>query len=200
MLLFDVLKIFKLLSLGVTMNKISNIAVWIQRCALFVVVPLIIIMRLLSWGKINANEFCLAYYQMQAAPAILDHDIVTVPFLGKALFFILESVSAVCLLFALWYFLKILELYKKNQFFTQEVINIVKKINMIMLIWALYQVFFDTIASLMISLFKSAGNRYIMASIDFNDIIHLFIVLILFMAVHLIQEAHKIKSEQDLVV
>jgi hypothetical protein len=52
----------------------------------------------------------------------------------------------------------------------------------------------------MISLFKSAGNRYIMASIDFNDIIHLFIVLILFMAVHLIQEAHKIKSEQDLVV
>ena len=182
------------------MNKISTIALWIQRFALYVVVPLIIIMRLLSWGKINANKFCLAYHQIQASPTILDHDIVTLPVLAKALFFILESVSALCLLFALWYFLKILELYKKNQFFTQEVINQVKKINMILLVWALYQIFFDTIASLVISLFKSAGNRYVMASIDFNDIINLFIVLILFMAVHLIQEAHKIKSEQDLVV
>ncbi len=199
MLLFDVLKLY-IIFLGETMDKISDFAVWIKRFALYLMVPLIIMMRLLSWGKINANKFCLAYYRMQASSAILDHDVGALPLLGKSIFFLLESVSAVCLLFALWYFLKILELYKNHQFFSKEVISLLKKINLIMLIWTLYQVFFDTIASLVISLFRSAGNRYIMVAIDFNDIINLFIVLILFMALHVIQEAHKIKSEQDLVV
>ncbi len=182
------------------MNRLTSLASWLSRFALYIMIPLIIMMRVLSWGKINANSLCIAYRQILTSRAMIDHDVATLPLLGKGLFFVLESVSALCLLFALWYFLKILELYKRNQIFTKEVISILRKINIIMIIWAVYELLFDTIASLTISLFKPAGQRYLMASISFNDIIHLFIALILFMALYLIQEAHKIKTEQDLVV
>ena len=179
------------------MNQISHIATWVQRFALFIVAPLIIMIRLLSWGKINAHKFCTGLLE---SGVTLDYDVVGLPKLGKVLFFTLESISALCLLIALWYFVLILSLYKKNQFFTKEVIMLLQKINVVMLLWAVYELFFDTIGSLAIALFKEPGHRYLKISISFNDIIHLFIALTLFMTLSLMKEAYKMKSDQDLVV
>lgn len=180
------------------MHKLSTLVLWIKRVALYLVIPIVLIMRSLAWSKINMSQLYLMYYQLQSNN--VEHDVLSLPLFGKALFFILESISTICLLAALWYFLKILDLYKKGLIFTKEVIGLLKKINIIVIAWSVYQLFFDTIASLAISVFKPTGQRYISFSISFDDVIHLFVVLILLMLLHLLQEAHKMKSEQDLVV
>lgn len=182
------------------MNTFSLILTWIKRVGVYILIPIVLMMRLLSWGKINANKFCLAYDQLQTAQNRVVSDVMSLSFGVKLLFFILESLSTLCLLLALWYFFRIIELYKKGFLFTKEIVILLKKINIIIIAWSIYQLFFDTISSLLISLFKSAGQRYISFSICSDDIVHLFIVLILLLLLQLIQEALKIKTEQDLVV
>ena len=134
------------------------------------------------------------------APLDLQQDAATISLTGKILFFVLESLTTIFLFLALWYFLKLLRLYRNDVHFSQEVINMLKKINIVVLLWALYGLFFNTLASLLISVFKPAGQRYITVSVGSHDIMHFFSVLILCLIIRILQEAYRIKAEQDLVV
>lgn len=165
---------------------------------LYIIVPLIIIMRFLAWNKIYANKIYFAYQEIQQC--IVELDVISLPAAGRVMFFILESIPAICLTIMLWYFLKLLDFYRKKVFFSLEVIQLLKKINSFALIWAAYALFFETFASLLISAFKPAGQRCIAVCIGHENVAYFFFVLILFMILHLIQEAYKLKTEQDLVV
>ena len=96
--------------------------------------------------------------------------------------------------------MKLLQLYKKEIHFSNDVIALLKKINKILLAWALYGISFMTISSLIITLFKPAGERFIMVGVSTHTILHCFVLLILYMLIHSIQEGYKMKTEQDLVV
>lgn len=180
------------------MTRISTIAKWTQNLLLFGIVPATIFLRLLSWAKIDQNILYIKYEQMQAH--IIERDVTTLPIVGKLLFFVLESLSPILLLMAAWYFFKILQQYKHGVFFSKEIVSLLKKINTIVLIWAVYKLFFSTFASLLISIFQPAGQRYITFAVSFDDLMHFFILMILFMILYLIQEAYKLRSEQDLLV
>ena len=175
------------------------LANWIQRITICVIVPLILLDRVFSWCKINVNSLYVTYHQT-ITPLDLQHDASTISLTGKFLFFVLESLSSVFLFLALWYFLKLLQLFRNDVHFSQEVINTLKKINIVVLGWALYGLLFNIVASLLISLFKPAGQRYIAASVSSHDIMHFFSVLILCLIIRILQEAYRIKAEQDLVV
>lgn len=202
LLLFDVLK-YEKKRITINLRKLVMqtsfyLATWVQRCMLFVVVPIVIGMRFFSWGKLTMSAL-YTEFQESLAPT-LDSYVLMLPFLGKCLFFMLESIPTVCLLFALWYFWNILNLYKKALYFTVETVNLLKKVSMVMLVWAVYQLFFDTLASLAISLFKPEGQRFIRVTVGVDNVLHFFVVLVLFMLLKVVKEAHSIKSEQDLVV
>lgn len=161
-------------------------------------VPLIIIMRFLSWNKIYANKIYFAYQNVQHSMVELDAS--SLPIVGRVLFFILDSIPAVCFIVALWYFLKLLECYRHKIFFSEQVIEILKKISIVALIFAIYSLLFETLVSLLFSAFKPAGQRCIAVCIGHENITYFFLVFILFMIIHVIKEAYKLKTEQDLVV
>lgn len=179
------------------MNIIS-LSSLLKKITAYVIVPIIIIMRFLSWNKIYANKIYFAYQEIQQC--MVELDVSSLPTLGRVLFFILESVPAACFMIAIWYFLKVLEYYRRKIFFSAEVIQLLKKISIIGLIWAVYALFFETLASILISAFKPVGQRCIAVCIGHENITYFFLVIILFMILHLIQEAYKLKTEQDLVV
>lgn len=179
------------------MNIISLSSV-LNKMTLYLIVPIIIIMRFLSWNKIYANKVYFAYQEVQQS--IIELDVSSLPTLGRCLFFILESVPALCVMLILWNFLKILECYRQKSFFCPQVIQRLKNINVGALVWALYGLFFETFASLLFSAFRPAGQRCIAVAIGHENVAYFFFVLILFMILHLIQEAYKLKTEQDLVV
>lgn len=181
------------------MRQFSSLATWIQRCALFVVVPLIILLRVLSWWKINADTLYIQYQQLADASPI-EHDVLTLPLSGKCLFFVIETIPALFVVAALYYFWNVLELYKKGMQFSHQTICMLKKINILMLLWAVYQLFFDILASAAISLFRPEGQRYIVLSIGADDVMRFFAVLVLFVILQMVKEAHNLQSEQDLVV
>lgn len=178
--------------------KFSTLSTLIKNITLYLILPLIIIMRSLSWNKIYANKIYFAYKEIQNC--MVELDVSSLPTVGRILFFILESIPAICFMIAIWYFLKLLECYRRKIFFSLEVIQLLKKISIIALIWAMYALFFETLVSLLISAFKPAGQRCIAICIGHENVTYFFLVFILFMILHLIQEAYKLKTEQDLVV
>jgi hypothetical protein len=181
------------------MSRLSASATWIQRSVIFLVLPTMFIIRLLSWWKINADTLYLQYQQLAEASS-MEHDLLALPLSGKYLFFVIETLPLFFVLAALYYFWNILELYKKGMHFSRQTVRLLQKINICMLIWALYQLFFDTLASLVISLFRPEGQRYIRLSIEADDIMRFFALLILFVVLQMVKEAHNLQSEQDLVV
>jgi hypothetical protein len=182
------------------MKKFSTLIAWIQGVTVFLIIPMLIFMRLLGWCTINTVNFSWAYYHVEMIPVDIQNNVVTLPMSGKILFFALETLSTLLLLIAIGYFLKLLALYKKEIHFSKEVIDMLKKINLTILLWAVYGLLFSTFTSVLISLFKPAGERFITISVSLHDIIHFFVVLILVLILQLIKEAYKIKTEQDLVV
>lgn len=178
--------------------KFSTLSTLIKSITIYLIVPLIIIMRFLSWNKIYANKIYFACQEIQQQ--MVELDISSLPTLGRILFFILESAPAVCFMLAIWYFLKLLEYYRRKVFFSVEVIQLLKKISAIALFWATYSLLFETLVSILFSAFKPAGQRCIAVCIGYENVTYFFLVFILFMILHLIQEAYKLKTEQDLVV
>ncbi|MGE0206678.1 MAG: DUF2975 domain-containing protein [Candidatus Babeliales bacterium] len=171
---------------------------WTYNFTLFIFIPLALLYPLLLFT--HHTQIFIHYTQMFDIPQPV-YDISSLPLLGKLLFFCLESISAICLLFVLWYFLQILKnSMKTGYFFSFQTITMLKKINRVGILWTVYSLFFDTFASVLISFFKPAGFRYISFSINAYDIIHLFGILLIMVLIHIIQEGCSIKSEQDLVV
>lgn len=180
------------------MSDLSHVVVWVRRCLIWLVFPLIIIMWGLSWVKLSAGWTPLFYESL--SPISIEHDILELPRFGKCLYFALETIPVLLMLAALVLFLRILKLCKRGLCFSKEVIRLLKCINLLALGWAVYHLFSDTFASLLISLFRPAGKRYLRILLEIDDVMRFFAVLILFMLLYLVQEAYKIKSEQDLVV
>lgn len=179
------------------MNSIS-VSSWLKKMILLLIIPLIVVMRFLSWNKIYAGKIYFAYQETQTSFLGLDASSLS-PF-GRVMFFLFESVPALCLLGALCYFLILIELYKNNLFFSQKAVTLLKKIAGISLFWALYALLFPTIGSLLISAFKPAGQRCITLAISHENVAYFFLALVLFLILQVIQAAYKIKTEQDLVV
>lgn len=179
------------------MNSIS-VSSWLKKMILVVIIPLIVVMRFLSWNKIHANKIYFAFQEIQHS--IVELDVSSLPVVGKVIFFLLESVPALCVMLILLHFLKILACFRQKLFFSPLVIQRLKYINMIALVWAIYGLLFETFASLLISAFKPAGQRCVAVAIGHENIAQLFLVLVLFMILQVIQAAHQIKAEQDLVV
>lgn len=177
------------------MQDVHKTGNWIRRFTIFLLIPMIILCQILGWLEIN-NSLSLAFKKSES----LKIDASNLPFIGKLLFFALHSLSTLFLLYAIFYFLKFLSFYQKGIFFSKEVLSILKKINIVILVWAIYEFLFTTLASLLISMFKPVGQRYISVAFKDDDVLHFFIVLIIFMVLSLVQEAYKIKCEQDLVV
>ena len=177
------------------MQKIIRMVTLVQWAVLAGLIPLIIFLRLFSWWDIKKFYVTLQYNQAQMAAAL-----ETLTISQKLVVFSLEGVSTVLLLIAAWNFLKILKLYKTGHYFSKEVIILLKKCNIIILAWAVYEVLLDTLTSITILLFSPEGLRRVIVSVKDSDLLHFFMVLILFLFLQLIQEAYKIKSEQDLVV
>ena len=66
--------------------------------------------------------------------------------------------------------------------------------------WAVYKLLFPTLATVIISCFRISGGGCILVMVGSNDVMRFFVVLIVSVIVHVMQEAYRIKSEQDLVV
>jgi len=171
---------------------------WTYYFTLLIFMPLIIIFQLFSWLKINYTELHIKYSQLFNQPS--KFDISNLPSMGKLLYSGLESISTICLLLVLWYFLQLLKHYKTGHYFSKEGLTFLKKINVIVIFWAFYQLFFDTFASLLISCFKPAGQRFIDVSVSSHDVIHFFCIMLLLLLINIMQEGYKLKSEQDLVI
>ena len=176
------------------------LAAWTQRITLFLIVPVLIVVRVCSWFRMDFASLSVMYQQVEPMPLEMEQQISALPLIGKILFFALETISTVFVLIALVYFLKLLQWYKKEIHFSKEVIGLLKKISAIIFAWACYGLLFNTIASLLISVFKPVGQRFITVLVSSKDIFHFFMVLILLLVIQVIQEAYKIKTEQDLVV
>lgn len=171
----------------------------VQKIVLLLCIPSLFLGCFLSWYRINEPFFVsLGYNYFQ------DHsfypDLERVSWWGKVVFFIADNMAICFLGLALWYVWQQLALYKRALYFTPEAIVNLKKIMRCLLGWSIYQLLFPTLASLIISCFRITGRDSVVVRVSSDDLVRFFVVLILCVVLHVMQQAYRIKGEQDLVV
>jgi hypothetical protein len=171
----------------------------IQGFMLFLCVPSLLISSFLSWYRINEPAFVSLGYNYFPDQSFYS-ELERVSWWGKIVFFIADNVAIFFLSLALWYFWQQLTLYKRALYFTPETIINLKKIMHCLLGWSIYQLLFPTLASLIISCFRITGRGSVVVRVSSDDVVRFFVVLILCVVLHVMQEAYRIKGEQDLVV
>lgn len=182
------------------MTKLISLVTWTQRYLLYLVLPAIIIMRIISWSKLQVTSLYLYYQETLGSCPDVDINVAKLPMLGKIIYFLAESIPTILILTALWYFYRMLLSYKQHVLFSPETNRLFKHINVCIFMWTIYQCLWATISSLIVSLWMPAGQRCVIVKFDFDDLVHILGILILSMMLYIAQEAYRLKSEQDLVV
>ena len=109
----------------------------------------------------------------------------------------IDGVSALLFLWGAIYFIKLLTLYCKTEFFSANILTLYRKIIWIGFIWTLYNPLKHTLLSLVTTITNPPGQRILSVCFRSEDLFHIFIVGSFVILNALMHEAYKIKQEQD---
>jgi len=118
----------------------------------------------------------------------------------KLLAMMVEGVSVALLLIGCIYFFKLLDFYSKGEFFSKNVLGYYRKILWTAFLWTLYGPIKLTILSILTTINNPPGQRTLSVILGSEDLLHILIVGSLLVINLLMQEAFKLKQEQDLTV
>jgi len=112
----------------------------------------------------------------------------------------IEGISVILLTYGIVYFIKLLSNYCKGELFSEEIILCYRKIMWAALAWTIYNPLSLMILSIVTTINNPPGQRIISLTLQGKDIFHIFIVGSFLIINSLMQEAYKLKREQDLTV
>jgi hypothetical protein len=122
----------------------------------------------------------------------------SLPLLASAI--IVDSISMILFLFGCIYLIKLLNCYCRGELFSENIVRIYKYLLRIAFIWTCYVPFNRVLLGLITTLNNDPGYRMLHVSFTGNDIIHIFIVGSFLVMNTIMQEAYRLKQEQDLTV
>jgi hypothetical protein len=119
----------------------------------------------------------------------------------RVLGFLVSGIPAAVGMFIAFSLMRLFACYEKGAVFTQESIILIRRIGMMMFLWALLNPIYQILMSMVLTWDKSAiGMRQFGICFDFDYVRNLIIAGIVFLIAHVMQEAIKLKTEQDLTV
>lgn len=122
------------------------------------------------------------------------------PLVLKLLEMLVDAISGILLIIGCIYFFKLLDLYSKKNFFSEQVLKLHKKIVGTAFIFTLYTPIRSMALSLITTINNLPGQRVLSITIGSQDLVHILIVGALLIINLLMQEAYQLKKEQDLTV
>ncbi|MFH1643640.1 MAG: DUF2975 domain-containing protein [bacterium] len=123
------------------------------------------------------------------------------PILARILGSFVDGISLVLFFIGIFFFVKLLRLYKNKEFFSLTVLNLYKKIMRIALIIVIYKPISRSLLSLITTFFHNPpGQRILTVSINSDDILNVFLFAFLYILFSIMCHGYELKKEQDLTV
>lgn len=99
------------------------------------------------------------------------------------------------------YFLtRLFSCYERGAVFTQESIRFIKKIGIIMIVWAVLNPFYQVAISIILTMHNPHGYREIAITMNVDYVRNLIMAGLVFLIAYIMQEALKLHEDQSLTV
>ena len=119
---------------------------------------------------------------------------------SRLLGFLCDGVGIGIMLIGFWFFIKLMAQLKKRQLFSSEVIELLNKIAKVIFCFALYAPINRMLLSLLVALQNPPGQRFFVATFNFNDLFTLAVSWFFVILTSLMYESRQLQSEHDLTV
>lgn len=165
---------------------------------LFFGIPIIIAPFFYNWILHSTATFNRIKFAVMGGSLVGANLVPSVPL--KLLAATVHGVSTVLLLLGCFYFAKLLDYFRQAELFSIKTLNLYTKFMRVAFIWTLYEPISHTFLGLITTANNMPGHRILSVTIKGEDFIHVIIVGTLLIVNSLMQEAYKLKREQDLTV
>jgi hypothetical protein len=169
--------------------SVSTYARIIKIFFLFVYVPIVICASLFQWG------YAYLYIPYCMYPSIDFYHCIQLMLAG-----LVDGISIVLIMYITYYLAKLLDQYQKNNIFSPAVLAVYNKITYIALAWTIYNPIKSILLSIITTMYNPIGKRILSFTFTSSDMYHIVIVGFLVILGSIMQEAYKLKQDNDLTI
>lgn len=168
---------------------------------LYLAIPFITGRFLYGWIRYGTTQFNRIKIDAMQTMGLKLYGIKLIPNVHlKLLAIAVDSISIFLFILGCIYFAKLLNLYMKGEFFSKKSTLFYRAIVKIAFAWTFYNPVKLSLLSIITTFDNPPGQRILTLTIKDQDIFHIFILGSFLVINSLMQEAYKLKKEQDLTV
>jgi len=131
---------------------------------------------------------------------IREYDVSSLSFWQIVSGFIVEGIASALLAYGFLLVIRLMSYIKNNQYFTLEIIKLLRCITQVSLIYVIYNVVCGMMLSAITSLHKGPGERIVSLSVGTQDLINILAFCFMFLMMTIIQKGYELKHEQELTI
>ena len=114
--------------------------------------------------------------------------------------FLVSGIPACVGMFIAFSLMRLFACYERGGIFTQGSIVQIRRVGMMMFVWALLNPLYQILMSFVLTFDNPVGQRMISLSFDFDYFRNLVLAGLVFLIAHIMREALKLKDEQALTI
>ncbi len=189
------------------MQKITFYAGWMEKISIFLM-PITVITLIMRWTQdkipvLKNMNFWLPYMDRNNISSMCPDSLNflrNISFEHRVIGFLVESITMVIVLAALFYCIKLMRCFYKGEIFSLTTVSLLRKMSKLALLWAIY----TPICGLLLSVFvfhETAETTALSLGYAVDNAIIKLLIFGFFLVISLMmQEGFRLKSEQDLTV
>jgi hypothetical protein len=182
----------------------KNIKVYARRLEVFsyLLLPVLVVRVLLKWfcDSVSGMDTLFFSYNGSAQPFESIKNLSEIPMLHRILGLLFDGASVALLIGGLVGIAQLMRCFQSGDIFSVRTTTLLHKISKLALCWAVYTPINYMLLSLVTTLHNPVGQRAISVSFGSNDIVNIFVFGFFMIILSLMQEACRLKQDQDLTV
>lgn len=136
-------------------------------------------------------------FDLRLFPGVIGH-VDQLPKLFKIYGFLMSLIPTLCAMVILFHLAKLFSFYEKNEFFEIQNARCLKISGLTILIWELIHPLYDVLMSYVLT--SAQGHAVIQFQFDVSNLRGIIIGVVLYVIAWIMQEANRLKEEQDYTI
>jgi hypothetical protein len=184
------------------MNRVARYT-YILEIACILASLFMAIFHIVLWigGTSIANLFLnFGYFEHTFESLSVVSQVAMMPLSHRLLGLLVDSIMLVIAISGVITFVNLLRQLRSGQFFTREIINALRRLSIIALIWAIYNPLRYVLLSVITTWHLGSGHRILALAIGSTDLMNIMIFACFVLITALMHEGYKLKQDRDLTI
>lgn len=189
-----------------SLQKISFYAYWLEKCSMFLMLPLMLTV-LVRWTQdkiplLKDMDFWIPYIDRDNVLSYSNslHYLNNMPPMDRVFGFLLDGVTMVILMAALFYSILLMHCFRNGEIFSVKTISLLRRVNILVLLWAAYTPIHCLLMG-MVAFHENTEQRALSMAYATDDALMKLLLFGFILVITLImREGYRLQNEQDLTV